>query len=32
MQNLKKNGIELERKVGSEQCKNLKEWFESFIE
>lgn len=27
-----KDGVELERKVGSEQCKSLKQWFESFVE
>lgn len=27
---LLKNGVEIERKIGSEQCRNLKQWIESF--
>ena len=29
---LLKDGVELERKIGSEQCRNLKQWIETFVE
>ena len=29
---LLKDGVEVERKIGSEQCRNLKQWIETFVE